>query len=215
MNRPFVTCICALVGLNLSVSAQAPPTRATGDQRRQYVFPPTGQQMPYRVYVPKTWNGKASLPIVLMLHGAGREREHVPRSGRWPADEARRTARLHRRLAARVHAARRLWQSSSAAGGFRAACGSRLSTCRCHAGAPARAQSERTRGHDRAGDRHRGIRRRSLTHVPRRSLDGQRWRVAPGGPVSRAVARGCADVGAVRRRGDVSVRSDRASCRSS
>jgi acetyl esterase/lipase len=71
MNRPFVTCICALVALNLTVSAQAPPTRATGDQRRQYVFPPTGQQMPYRVYVPKTWDGKVSLPIILMLHGAG------------------------------------------------------------------------------------------------------------------------------------------------
>ena len=27
--------------------------------------------MPYRVYVPKAWNGTASLPIVLMLHGAG------------------------------------------------------------------------------------------------------------------------------------------------
>ena len=27
--------------------------------------------MPYRVYVPKTWDGKASLPIILMLHGAG------------------------------------------------------------------------------------------------------------------------------------------------
>jgi predicted esterase len=27
--------------------------------------------MPYRLYVPKTWDGKASLPIILMLHGAG------------------------------------------------------------------------------------------------------------------------------------------------
>ena len=63
--------ICALVALNLTVSAQAPSTRATGDQRRQYVFAPTGQQMPYRVYVPKTWDGKVSLPIILMLHGAG------------------------------------------------------------------------------------------------------------------------------------------------
>ncbi len=71
MNRQFVTCICALVALNLTISAQAPSARATGDQRRQYVFAPTGQQMPYRVYVPKTWDGKASLPIILMLHGAG------------------------------------------------------------------------------------------------------------------------------------------------
>ena len=27
--------------------------------------------MPYRVFVPPTWDGKASLPIILMLHGAG------------------------------------------------------------------------------------------------------------------------------------------------
>jgi poly(3-hydroxybutyrate) depolymerase len=71
MNRQFLTCLCALIALNLTISAQAPTARATGDQRRQYVFAPTGQQMPYRVYVPKTWDGKASLPIILMLHGAG------------------------------------------------------------------------------------------------------------------------------------------------
>jgi poly(3-hydroxybutyrate) depolymerase len=45
--------------------------RATGNQHRQYLFAPTGQQMPYRVFVPPTWDGKASLPIILMLHGAG------------------------------------------------------------------------------------------------------------------------------------------------
>ena len=71
MNRQLVTCMCALIALTLTVSAQVPSARATGDQRRQYVFAPTGQQMPYRVYVPKTWDGKASLPIILMLHGAG------------------------------------------------------------------------------------------------------------------------------------------------
>jgi poly(3-hydroxybutyrate) depolymerase len=59
------------VALTITISAQAPPARATGDQRRQYVFTPTGQPMPYRVYVPKTWDGRASLPIILMLHGAG------------------------------------------------------------------------------------------------------------------------------------------------
>lgn len=48
--------------------AQAPPT---GDLHRQYLFAPTAQQMPYRVYVPKSWDGRASLPIVLFLHGAG------------------------------------------------------------------------------------------------------------------------------------------------
>jgi poly(3-hydroxybutyrate) depolymerase len=44
---------------------------ATGDQHLEYLFAPTGQQMPYRVYVPSTWDGKEALPIILMLHGAG------------------------------------------------------------------------------------------------------------------------------------------------
>ena len=71
MKRQLVTCTCVLIALTLTVSAQVPSARATGDQRRHYVFAPTGQQMPYRVYVPKSWDGKASLPIILMLHGAG------------------------------------------------------------------------------------------------------------------------------------------------
>src|SRR5690242_4757579 len=49
-------------------AAAAPPPvtttpRTTGDQQRQYVFSPTGQTIPYRLYVPTTWNGKDSLPI--------------------------------------------------------------------------------------------------------------------------------------------------------
>jgi len=44
---------------------------ATGDQHLNYTFAPTAQQMPYRVYVPLNWDGKESLPVILMLHGAG------------------------------------------------------------------------------------------------------------------------------------------------
>ena len=71
MTRRLATCIGVLITFNLIISAQAPPARATGNQHRDYVFSPTGQRMPYRVYVPNTWDGKASLPILLMLHGAG------------------------------------------------------------------------------------------------------------------------------------------------
>lgn len=53
------------------VPAMPSGTRATGDQQREYVFAPTGQKIPYRLYVPKSWNGKDLLPIVLFLHGAG------------------------------------------------------------------------------------------------------------------------------------------------
>jgi poly(3-hydroxybutyrate) depolymerase len=57
-------------------------TRATGDQRRQHVFAPTGQQLPYRLFVPPPWDGKTSLPILLMLHGAGaNENTYMDQSG--------------------------------------------------------------------------------------------------------------------------------------
>jgi poly(3-hydroxybutyrate) depolymerase len=71
MTRRLATCIGVLITFTFIISAQAPPARATGNQHRDYVFSPTGQRMPYRVYVPTTWDGKASLPILLMLHGAG------------------------------------------------------------------------------------------------------------------------------------------------
>src|SRR6188474_534180 len=72
MLRHFVLWSCALASLTIGLTAQtSAPQRATGNQHRQYTFAPTGQQMPYRVFVPPTWDGKASLPIILMLHGAG------------------------------------------------------------------------------------------------------------------------------------------------
>jgi MFS family permease len=52
-----------------AVSAQSSPP--TGDQHRRYRFAPTGAEMPYRLYVPSSWDGQRSLPIVLFLHGAG------------------------------------------------------------------------------------------------------------------------------------------------
>ena len=55
----------------VACSAAAQPVPATGDQHREYLFAPTGQQMPYRIYVPTAWNGERALPILLFLHGAG------------------------------------------------------------------------------------------------------------------------------------------------
>jgi len=65
-----------------SQSPVTPRTRVTGDQRRQYYFAPTGQQLPYRLFVPPAWDGKTSLPIVLMLHGGGaNENSYMDMSG--------------------------------------------------------------------------------------------------------------------------------------
>ncbi len=69
-SATVLAALLALVAGNAFAQAAAAP-RATGDQERSYLFAPTGQQMPYRLYVPTTWNGKDSLPILLFLHGAG------------------------------------------------------------------------------------------------------------------------------------------------
>lgn len=58
--------------LTAGALAQGQPDRpATGDQQRDYLFAPTGQRLPYRIYVPTTWEAGRSLPILLFLHGAG------------------------------------------------------------------------------------------------------------------------------------------------
>jgi predicted peptidase len=45
--------------------------QAKGDQKRTYRFPGTETDLPFRVYVPTTWDGKSKLPAILMLHGGG------------------------------------------------------------------------------------------------------------------------------------------------
>ena len=74
MNRiPALALVIAMLVAGAGrAGAQSPPaSRATGDQERHYLFAPTGQQIPYRIYVPTSWDGKTSLPIILFLHGAG------------------------------------------------------------------------------------------------------------------------------------------------
>lgn len=50
-----------------------PLTRAKGDHERHYWFEPAGEIMPYRVYVPSTWDGKKQLPMIFVLHGNTRD----------------------------------------------------------------------------------------------------------------------------------------------
>ncbi|HEY5956367.1 MAG TPA: hypothetical protein VIV60_07445 [Polyangiaceae bacterium] len=45
--------------------------RAKGDQHRTYYFADANTNEPYRLYVPTKWDGQASLPLVMFLHGSG------------------------------------------------------------------------------------------------------------------------------------------------
>src|SRR5690348_8566274 len=69
MQRFMTVFLIAWLSISCSAAAQTVP--GTGDQHRTYVFAPTGAEMPYRIYVPTSWDGKRSLPIILFLHGAG------------------------------------------------------------------------------------------------------------------------------------------------
>ena len=52
-------------------SPNDPQWRAKGDLHRKYHFAAANADMPYRLYIPTSWDGKSQLPLVMMLHGAG------------------------------------------------------------------------------------------------------------------------------------------------
>ena len=52
-------------------SSGDPQWRTKGDLHRKYHFPAANADMPYRLYIPTTWDGKSRLPLVMILHGAG------------------------------------------------------------------------------------------------------------------------------------------------
>lgn len=54
-------------------SGKDPLFRAKGGHERHYWFEEARQIMPYRVYVPTTWDGKQRLPMIFVLHGNTRD----------------------------------------------------------------------------------------------------------------------------------------------
>lgn len=56
-------------------AGEDPLTRAKGDHERHYWFEDGGEIMPYRVYVPSSWDGQSQLPMVFVLHGNTRDHD--------------------------------------------------------------------------------------------------------------------------------------------
>ena len=48
-----------------------PLTGMTGDRTRHYWFEEAGEILPYRLYVPKDYNGESAYPLIVALHGGG------------------------------------------------------------------------------------------------------------------------------------------------
>ena len=45
----------------------------TGDLHRHYVFAATGEDKPYRLYVPASYRAGKPMPLIVVLHGAGED----------------------------------------------------------------------------------------------------------------------------------------------
>jgi predicted peptidase len=52
-------------------SPEDPQWQAKGDLHRKYHSPAANADMPYRLYVPISWDGKSRLPLIVVLHGPG------------------------------------------------------------------------------------------------------------------------------------------------
>ena len=50
---------------------QAQTPGAKGDQQRHYFFTAAGKEMPYRLYVPRSYDPKVGAPLIVALHGYG------------------------------------------------------------------------------------------------------------------------------------------------
>ncbi len=61
----------SLALLNDLEKKREPLVRAKGEHERHYAFAEAGEIMPYTVYVPAKYDGKAKLPLVVLLHGGG------------------------------------------------------------------------------------------------------------------------------------------------
>lgn len=55
---------------------QDPLWRAGGDRERHYHLAEADEILPYRVFVPSTWDGQAALPLVFVLHGNTRDHNY-------------------------------------------------------------------------------------------------------------------------------------------
>ncbi len=56
---------------------------STGDLKKSYWFTEANSKMPYRLYVPSTYHGKKSFPLIVMLHGGNSdENKYVDKNNR-------------------------------------------------------------------------------------------------------------------------------------
>lgn len=68
----MVLLACAWFGMQQLLAQNAAPT---GDQSRHYRLAEAGMDMPYRLYVPASYDARKPTPLVLALHGYGGDQD--------------------------------------------------------------------------------------------------------------------------------------------
>ena len=64
------------LGVTSQELPRAQPTGAKGDQQRRYFFAEARAEMPYRLYVPRTYDAGTKTPLVVALHGYGGDQNY-------------------------------------------------------------------------------------------------------------------------------------------
>jgi poly(3-hydroxybutyrate) depolymerase len=77
VRRPARLIALALAAAALAGAAWGADKPAVGDQRRSYAFDAAGQIMPYRLYVPTSYDGSKPYPLLMVLHGGGGDENSV------------------------------------------------------------------------------------------------------------------------------------------
>ena len=76
MRRRSLLQAAVLAGFGRVALAQTPTTAAKGDQQRHYFFDAAGKDMPYRLYVPASYDARAGAPLIVALHGYGGDQNY-------------------------------------------------------------------------------------------------------------------------------------------
>ena len=77
-ERRYLLIALVLIVCTLGASAQSAPQASApkGDQQRHYYFAEADRELPYRLYVPQSYDPVAGSPLVVALHGFGGNQDY-------------------------------------------------------------------------------------------------------------------------------------------